>query len=144
MSRFLSRADEIAAIIKALPFVSGPEIPVVVKKGVSLDSVLTEKFGKKSKGVIVIDWLGGANPYRDSAASPRFGASYAVSIWLPRTYPPGVIPVDDFAEKIAEALQCWVSPDAGALMHPLEVTSIKPLPDDDLNAAVVYAEFFRV
>lgn len=133
MSRWLGRADSLAAFIGAIPEIAG--MSVIVNREEDLLSQVNAGIEKAAgQGCVVIKWLGGSNPDRKSKLL-RIGARYSISLWtVPVLYdgPEAEVPrlpADDMIEKIAEAIHGWVDPRPGALIHRLEVEDIAVVPD---------------
>ena len=137
MSRWLGKADALAAKIRTIPEVA--DMQVIVNREEDLLSQVNEAIEKAAGlGCVVVKWLGGSNPDKRSSVL-RLGARYSISLWtVPVLYDgpevivegePVRLPADDVIEKIAEAIHGWEENAYGSLVNRLEVEDVEVVPD---------------
>jgi len=142
MSRWNSKADRLAAHIRDLSELAGMTV-CVHRQGDLLARANAEAQKNRGAGIVIITWMGGANPDRRSGKL-RIGSRFNISLWT-REVHGDATPADDLIEIIAEHIHGWVDSTPGSLVHRLEVTDVAPGPE--LPTFIIYeilAEIARV
>lgn len=123
MSQFFTTADAIAAMLEAVPALSGMAIIVDRQKDIAAE--LQKHLGKTNGGCLIVTWTGGTNE-DESGDGPRFASTFTVTGFFKPVLRRGETPADDIIEAAAEALHDWRRPAKPHVQDRLIVTAISP------------------